>query len=592
MRGAVHDPDAMTLTIKSFPESSIPGKPGTSSQNSESASGQSARSNPVCLEVGITIRSLPAEAGSQAQPFREEGRTVIVFDNGAVIRSTNSLPIGQTFILSNPNGREVVCRVVGGRNLPNVKGYAEVEFTLPAKDFWNIHQDAVSVPVAAPPAAPVIPREAPLPPSAAPTRAATLLDSPAKPASVSLGSGPTFDDIPGLVSKPVLPVTRESKPPSARPGLEKSAKSDSDYNLSGSAESTSVANWRPPESELPPEKRAIAAMREALSTSAPMPVSKPPRDFMGKGLTAYEQPRSSSSASSSNGRLPLILGAAALVLAGVGGLIFYMRQGTTPSSVAKTDVASQPVAAEPPAEKSAPPHASAQAATATRPQAQQAFASDQVQPAAPVAAVPAVVTGVEPSNSTTTEQANLRRQQENSAVTKPANLATPRRPAIPNLKIGSPSAPNRDSSSAGDDAAPLTDISSTEAVGGTPSTSLLTSAGRTSSPPAPPVTFDPAPAPVSAPISAPKVVRDPKLISSTRPVYPTAARQANIQGTVSVTANIDANGKVVAVRALSGPVLLRQAAEESVKQWKYSPGLVNGTPAPSQVTLNVEFRLN
>jgi protein TonB len=75
-------------------------------------------------------------------------------------------------------------------------------------------------------------------------------------------------------------------------------------------------------------------------------------------------------------------------------------------------------------------------------------------------------------------------------------------------------------------------------------------------------------------------------------VYPTAARQANIQGTVSVTANVDANGKVVAVRALSGPVLLRQAAEESVKQWKYSPGLVNGTPAPSQVTLNVEFRLN
>ena len=134
----------MTLTIKNSPESNNPGKPGAPSQNSGNTAGQSPRSNPVCLEVGITIRSLPTEANGLTQPIREEGKTVIVFDNGAVLRTSNNLPIGQSVILSNANGRDVVCRVVGGRNLPNVKGYAEVEFLEPVKDFWCIHQGADS----------------------------------------------------------------------------------------------------------------------------------------------------------------------------------------------------------------------------------------------------------------------------------------------------------------------------------------------------------------------------------------------------------------------------------------------------------------
>jgi len=132
----------MTLTVKDSAASANLGKPGTPSQDSENKANQSPRSNPVCLEAGITIRSLPAEAGNSIQPIREEGRTVIVFDNGAVLRSTSNLPPGLTVILSDSNGRDVVCRVVGGRNSPNVKGYVEVEFIEPVNDFWRIHQDS------------------------------------------------------------------------------------------------------------------------------------------------------------------------------------------------------------------------------------------------------------------------------------------------------------------------------------------------------------------------------------------------------------------------------------------------------------------
>ena len=173
-----------------------PNKPGTSSQGSENKAGQSPRSNPVCLEVGVTIRSLPNQADGVTQPIREEGRTVIVFDNGAVLRSTNNMPVGLTVILSNPNGRDVVCRVVGGRNLPSVKGYVEVEFMEPVNDFWNIHQENNPA-AAAPSPFSSAPREVPAPPPPAPLRVPTSLETPAKPAIVSLGSGPTFEDIPG-----------------------------------------------------------------------------------------------------------------------------------------------------------------------------------------------------------------------------------------------------------------------------------------------------------------------------------------------------------------------------------------------------------
>jgi protein TonB len=75
-------------------------------------------------------------------------------------------------------------------------------------------------------------------------------------------------------------------------------------------------------------------------------------------------------------------------------------------------------------------------------------------------------------------------------------------------------------------------------------------------------------------------------------VYPATARQSSIQGSVTVAANIDENGKVASATALNGPLLLRQAAVDAVKQWKYSPGLLDGKPVPSQVTVGVEFRLN
>jgi protein TonB len=589
VRETVHDRAAVTLTIKDSPGMNSPNKPGTTSQNSENKAGQSPRSNPVCLEVGVTIRSLPNEANGLTQPIREEGRTVIVFDNGAVLRSTNNMPIGQTVILSNPNGRDVVCRVVGGRNLPSVKGYVEVEFMEPVNDFWNIHQDGNSPASSAAPSAPSFaPREVPAPHPLAPLRSNASLETPVKPASVSLGSGPTFEDIPRLASMSSSAPTRESKTEPARAASEGITKDASDYNLSEIASPTSLANWNSTPAELPVEKHAMAAMRDALSTTSQAPA----HDFLSKGLMAYEQPDSSSG--SSNGRMPLILGAAALVLAGVGAVVFFMHRGPAPVPVAKKAPVMQPSAPQPPAAVTAPEpvaaplDSTAQAATPAQTPAQP-VAVEQAQPVAVAAPVPAVVTGPAPTDSRP-EPRNARRQEKNTVVAKQPDLSSSRRPVMPNLKIGSPSAPNQNLSNVGEGAAPATDIASNEAVGGVPPAGLLTSAGRTSNPPAPPPS---APAPsVPAPVAAPRVVRDAKLISSARAVYPTTAKQTGVQGSVTVAANVDATGRVTGARALNGPMLLREAAVDSVKQWKYSPALVDGKPAPSLVTVSVEFKLN
>jgi TonB family protein len=586
----------VTLTTKDSPELNSPGKLGAPSQNSENKAGQSPRSNPVCLEVGVTIRSLPNEANGLTQPIREEGRTVIVFDNGAVLRSTNNMPIGQTVILSNSNGRDVVCRVVGGRNLPSVKGYVEVEFLEPVNDFWGIHRDGNPPAVAAPSAASPAHREVQAPPHPAPLRATSFVEAPAKPASVSLGRGPTFEDVPEIAGMSSSSATRESKTEPARPAPEKFSKDASDYNRSETASPTSLANWNSTPAELPVEKHAIAAMRDALSTTSPAPA----RDFLSKGLMAYEQPRSSSSGS--NGRTPLIVGVAALVLAGVGAAVYVMRGKPTPVPVAKTAVVNQPSAPAPPAAKTAPnpAHPTLDAASPPATQAQppaEPVAVEQAQPVAP-APVPAVVKSPATTDSrpdSRPEPRNARREEKNTVVTKQPDLPSSRRPVIPNLKMGSPSAPNRNLANPGEGATPMTEIASTEAVGGVPAAGLLTSAGRTSNPPAPPPSVLPplVPAPSApAPVATPKTASSPKMISSTRPVYPATARQSKVQGIVTVSASVDANGKVVSAKALSGPLLLQQAAVDSVKQWKYSPGMIDGKPAPSEVTVGVEFRMN
>jgi protein TonB len=56
--------------------------------------------------------------------------------------------------------------------------------------------------------------------------------------------------------------------------------------------------------------------------------------------------------------------------------------------------------------------------------------------------------------------------------------------------------------------------------------------------------------------------------------------------------DVDENGSVTGARVISGPTLLRNAAVNTVMQWKYQPALRNGTPTRSQTTVGLDFKLN
>jgi protein TonB len=86
-------------------------------------------------------------------------------------------------------------------------------------------------------------------------------------------------------------------------------------------------------------------------------------------------------------------------------------------------------------------------------------------------------------------------------------------------------------------------------------------------------------------------VRPPKLIKSNTPAYPALARTQRVSGDVQVDALVDAAGDVEAVKVLSGPLLLQRAATEAIRQWKYAPGVLDGTPTPMHVTIVLKFRI-
>ena len=95
----------------------------------------------------------------------------------------------------------------------------------------------------------------------------------------------------------------------------------------------------------------------------------------------------------------------------------------------------------------------------------------------------------------------------------------------------------------------------------------------------------------AAPIVVGGEVKPVQLISSVPPQYPQLARTQRISGDVKIDALIDENGRVTAMKVLSGPVLLHQAAMDSLHQWKYRPATLNGKAESMHLVVTVQFRL-
>jgi protein TonB len=99
------------------------------------------------------------------------------------------------------------------------------------------------------------------------------------------------------------------------------------------------------------------------------------------------------------------------------------------------------------------------------------------------------------------------------------------------------------------------------------------------------------PANLGVPVRVGGDVAPPKKIKDMPPVYPQAARDANVQGVVILEIVIDGSGNVVDTKVLRSIPLLDQAAIDAVMQWQYTPSLLNGVPTPVVMTVTTNFTL-
>jgi protein TonB len=85
-------------------------------------------------------------------------------------------------------------------------------------------------------------------------------------------------------------------------------------------------------------------------------------------------------------------------------------------------------------------------------------------------------------------------------------------------------------------------------------------------------------------------VEAPRLLVQVAPEYPESAVPLHVQGVVGLEAYVATDGsveRVEVVRALHP--LLDQAAADAVRQWRYSPLVLDGVPRRFAVTLRVRF---
>jgi TonB family protein len=102
----------------------------------------------------------------------------------------------------------------------------------------------------------------------------------------------------------------------------------------------------------------------------------------------------------------------------------------------------------------------------------------------------------------------------------------------------------------------------------------------------------PPPPPASRePIRLHAGMQAPRKIVNVPPRYPTHAQLAHIEGVVVLDAVIDATGRVTDVRVMRSLQALDQAAIDAVRQWRFTPTLLNGEPVSILLTVTVRFTL-
>jgi len=101
------------------------------------------------------------------------------------------------------------------------------------------------------------------------------------------------------------------------------------------------------------------------------------------------------------------------------------------------------------------------------------------------------------------------------------------------------------------------------------------------------------------PYSAPKytplyqVDSPPAVTSEFKITYPEEARKAGIEGPVTLSILVDAEGRVVSAKLLTGPGYgLNEAALEAIKRFRFKPAIKGGQPVSTEMRYTYTFLLD
>jgi TonB family protein len=630
------------LTNDSVELANPAGETAVSQSASQPKSAPGLRSDALSLEVPVKVhgsRVVEVARGTapQTEPFEEQTVTMIVFPQGAVVRMASPVSVSQMLVLTNlKTKQDSICRVLKVRPNANLGSYVEVEFTHRQQGYWGVSFSSDGPAATSAIAPPKIDLESqPRPPYAPPPStispvapamkqpAATTVTRDAKPAAstppstpfvptlkpessfISIGSQERVQEAASATStttKPLSPVERRLENPAPPilklvPAIETLApappapsitelQGDEDAGSSSTVvteiESSAVAT-----APLSGHDEEQQSSHEEVSASA---TSRPAREifgnFGGTAVTASQPAQaeafgarldsglgtSATRDSGANQNWILIAACIAVLVIALGAGIFYFRQHASNTNVTAARASTN-------APQSASGNSGQLPAITPPGQPYMAGGAEANQPLrSSTAAAPSVPA---PASANLANEAKLPAGNSTHPVPAPKQAA----PSVTSDMMSSALSTHPTTSNRGDegqsDQAPALDPSA--AAPGNNALPGISSPNAAS-----------LPAPEMRPEGPVKIggdVKEPKLLTSVTPQYPPAARSSGTQGDVVVETTIDKTGNVVRMHTISGPSILRPAALDALRRWKYEPSRLDGEPVEVQMQVTIKFRL-
>ena len=589
------------------------------------------RSDAVSLEVpvkvhGSRVTEVAREITPHTEPFEEQTSTMIVFPQGAVIRMSTSVNVGQMLVVTNLKSRQdAICRVVKVRTFSNLQGYVEVEFTHKQPGYWSVYFPSEGPATANKPAQPAAPAPgvpivkqapaasasdiswapAPAPavtekpaeatsfsPAIKPAVADPQIDSPIKPepSFISIGLQEQVQPAASTITPaPPAPITPSFEPLKKAPTPEKANEGNVISFPSASVVTPPSAISRP-DSHAPAQAASLmqevhvgsAGSAELAATTSDESVRSTFGSLSGGATLSAQRPASAAasddaldsfSGTSAKSKTPagqnwiLIAAVITLLFIAVGAGVFYVRMQSANGSSPKSG---PPTLTQPPsaANLNAPKTpevsaASAQVSNPTRAAIANPSPSIIVNGNAPTEKHDSPVSGNRPGPAP---------KQDAPHVTSDMMNATLNSHPVSSQRTGGEEA----------NAAPSLDAAAEPPASASGALPGVIGPSDVASPPAPEIKPD-------GPVKVGGLVKEPKLIFSSLPIYPAAAKSSNIAGDVVIRATIDKTGRVTHAEAISGPVMLRQSALDALGRWKYEPSKLDGQPVSVQMLVTIKF---